>query len=295
MANTYTLSTLMNKDRFLGDPTSNKNFTCYRLALSCEGTNGASVSTTCQAGDISNTDGGTLTISGTWTYTNSNPSVGTTSIALPSSGYIRVNTSNSFYMDYTTILGRIRFSSIVSAETRVFGVSSNTSLTSTNTVAVFLDNTGKVGVKMQGSPSFSATHTQTLSVNTWHYISVTTWKGNVWLGVDGTVEQIRDSSVDGGYTGFSNAYPTIRGDSTLNTAGLQIDDVIAGPYHIPKYAANFTPTTNEQLTEFSNTSSPLLTLVNNGDSIANSYATPIVQGNAWFLSLIHISEPTRPY
>lgn len=249
MAN-YTLRQAIGDQCFIGDP-GNVSFLGVWADQDFEGTDGFTFTNTPGPGayDIAYSLGGNMYgNSGPWALTTSNPGSGTSSLVIPASGYFVPNSLSSASYGIFQIRFKLRLASLPSNQapiTGIVGSSGNPNAPIRNVVLIGSD--GKITFDHVGSKSadaYTATSVSSaLTAGVWHEIVVTAWYGQVWVTLDGVVEQIRSGFIDLDLGSSETHNPTIFGSAIMNAAGAQIDDwtVLRGPALNLLWVNSYTP------------------------------------------------------
>jgi len=195
--------------------------------------------------------GDSQTISGTWQLTTAVSGLGTSSLVLPSTGYLRGTGGWGKSFAVGTISGWVYLTSYPATNDQLFfGVDIfNTFVlnkTRTHCLAIGVDSSGHLLAfsRYDNVTYVDYTSTATIPLNTWTFVTWT-YKKSVgsYVSIGGTTEStgfLLDPPLDllSAYTGF---YAT----SDLNTAGLHLDDFEHYGFFNSTYASNFTPPTVE--------------------------------------------------
>lgn len=235
------------------------------LDLDCQNTNGYNYATGAVPGswDAALTKGGNITVSGTFTLTNARANLGTTSLLLPSSGYIRNTTGTSTLNVSTgTISFWIYLNALPASNSGYFvGYSTNSTTLPSNMPnggAVSIRSDGKLSllVRFSSADYINVNSTAALTAGAWKYVTVTWSDYNVYFGINGTVELVK---TPGTFWSGTNSpfYALVMGDSVLNTAGTYLDDIRVSQFFVPGvYTSNYSVPTQEFATYMQNTKSP---------------------------------------
>lgn len=241
--------------QYLGDRTYFAGTSSYGdiLDLDCQNTNGYNYVTGATPGswDCAYGRNGNITVSGTFTLTNARTNLGTTSLRLPSTGYIRTTSSSSINVQYGYIAFWIYLDALPASDSDNFvGYStSSTSLPSSMAAgnALSIRSDGKLSLLARASTLdvYTAISTTALTAGVWNYVSVAWSDYNVYFGINGTVTLVKPPGTF--RTGsFSGVYGLVVGNSVLNTAGMYLDDIRLSQHFVPGlYTSNYSVPTQE--------------------------------------------------
>lgn len=192
--------------------------------------------------------GSAQTVSGTWQLTTSVSNLGTSSLVVPSTGYLRTaNVQKS--SDIGTMSGWVYLTAYPSVTRPFFGKSDTSSLlfgNRSNDIHMLIDTSGHLGVyhEFNGITYIDYTSTATIPLSTWTFVTWTWERDKSYISIGGTVENTGLSVspiVDGQVFWYTGFYAT----SEINTAGLHVDDFEHYEMYNSTYASNFTPPATE--------------------------------------------------